>query len=44
MQAEECGLTIMVVVCALSGHDPRDGGIDEASHYRLSLVAGSSVG
>jgi hypothetical protein len=36
-------LTTMVVICTLSGHEPRDGGIDETSHYRLSLVAGSSV-
>jgi len=35
-------LTIMGVLCTLSGSQPRHVGIDEASHHRSSLVPGSS--
>jgi hypothetical protein len=37
-------LTIMVVLCTLSGPEPRHGRIDKTSHYRSSLVPGSSAG
>jgi hypothetical protein len=37
-------LTIMIVLCTLSGPEPRRGRIDDASRYQPSFVAGSAVG
>jgi hypothetical protein len=37
-------LPIMIVLCTLSGPEPRRGRIDETSQYRTSLVAGSAAG
>jgi hypothetical protein len=37
-------MNIMIVLCTLSGPEPRRGRIDETSQYRTSLVAGSAAG
>jgi hypothetical protein len=36
-------LTIMIVLCTLSGPEPWHGRMDKASHYRSSLAPGSSA-
>jgi hypothetical protein len=37
-------MLITIVLCTLSGPEPRRGRIDETSQYRTSLVAGSAAG